>query len=67
MMRLFHLTHLQGHVQAMLSYFQAAAQLSQGRMTLDAFIGVVRAHKKLVAAAFEDPAKPGVINTDLLV
>ena len=66
MMRLIRLTHKHGSMCARMRYLREFVTTSQGRLTLDAYIGLVRSRLGLVVAAYEDPQHAGYIRTDLL-
>ena len=66
MMRLIRLTHEHGNMRARMRYLREFVTTSQGRLTLDAYIGLVRSRLGLVVAAYEDPQHLGYIRTDML-
>ena len=67
MMRLIRLAHEHGNMRARMRYLREFVSTSQGRLTLDAYIGLVRSRLDLVVAAYEDPQRAGgYIRTDLL-
>ena len=66
MFRLIRLTHEHGNMRARMRYLREFVTTSQGRLSLDAYIGLIRSRLALVVAAYEDPDNPGFLPTDLI-
>ena len=67
MMKLILASHSHGNVSARMSYFREFVTTTQGKLSLDAFIGLLRTRASHTAVAFEEAATPGFIRTDRLV
>ena len=67
MMVIIRFVHEHGNVRARMRYLREFVTSTQSRLSLDAYLGLLRTRYALVVSAFEDPVHPGFIATDLLL